>query len=255
MARFFLPFFLLVLFFPPVWGEEDLRSGQQALLVRNYPLAFSYFHHSAQKGDPAGECALGLMYENGYGVEKDYAQAKVWFERSARKGDPGGQNNLGWLYRYGKGVPRDDKTALGWFIKAAGQGLASAQLNIALMAARGEGMKKDAGLAYIWFEKAALQGDDEAQVNLGQMLSLGEGTPKDLVESYKWFSVASNHPDLSGDKRDEIHDDLEWLEKHMTGDQVREAQRRADRFKTAAEEGDLPTPAPPPDGERKAIHP
>ena len=87
------------------------------------------------------------------------------------------------------------------------------------------------------------------------MLSLGEGTPKDLVESYKWFAVASKHPDLSGDKMDEIHDDLEWLEKHMTGDQVREAQKKADRFKADSVEADLPTPTPPPNEERKAIHP
>jgi len=230
----------------PCFAEDPLLSGQKALTDHEFGTALVYFRRSAQKGDPAGQCALGLMYENGCAVEKDYAQAKTWFERSARKGDPGGQNNLGFLYHSGWGVKRDDAVAVQWFQKAAMQGLASAQMNLALMAARGEGMKKDFATAFTWFQKAGLQGDEEAQVNLGQMCSLGEGTPKDLVESYKWFSLALKHEDVDEEKTNELHDDLEWLEKRMTGGQIQEAQKKVQAFASPSGLPDTPSPTPAP---------
>jgi TPR repeat protein len=228
----------------PVYADDPLLLGQKALRDQNFDAALGYFRRSALKGDPGGQCALGLMYENGYGIEKDYTKAKLWFDRSARKGDPGGQNNLGFLYHSGLGVKRDDATAITWFTKAADQGLASAQMNLALMAARGDGMPKELNVAFTWFHRAALQGDEEAQVNLGQMCSLGDGTPKDLVESYKWFLIALKHDDLDEEKIADLHNDLEWLDKRMTGDQTHEAHKRAEMFKATSEPQEDPSPTP-----------
>ncbi len=212
-------------------AEDSLGLGQQALINRDFASALVYFRQSAKKGVPAGQCALGLMFEKGLGVKRDYAKAKLWFERSARKGDPGGQNNMGVLYHSGWGVKRDDSMAVSWFRKAARGGLGSAQMNLALMAAQGEGMERDWDEAYYWFQKAARQGDEEAQVNLGQMASLGEGTPKDLVESYKWFLLALRHDGLEAGKTAELQDEINWLKKRLSAGQISEAKKRADQFK------------------------
>jgi TPR repeat protein len=95
------------------------------------------------------------------------------------------------------------------------------------MVARGTGVPKDLAQAREWFQKAADQGDLEAQVNLAQMFSLGQGGPKDLVASYQWFTLALKRHRLDKAKLEELRDDLEWLEKRMTGAQVAEAKKKA----------------------------
>ena len=44
---------------------------------------------------------LGLMYENGLGVPKDYDEAVKWYRLAAAQGDALAQNNLGWMYDNG----------------------------------------------------------------------------------------------------------------------------------------------------------
>ena len=41
---------------------------------------------------------LGICYENGYGIAKDYPEAIYWYERAARKGHLEAMVNLGFLY-------------------------------------------------------------------------------------------------------------------------------------------------------------
>lgn len=195
-------------------SPEDRKAFQKAL-------------KEARRGAAKSMGTLGLMYEKGLGVTQDLDQAFRWLSRGAKKGDAACENNLGFLYLKGLGVKEDDDEALQWFQKAADQGLASAQSNLGLVYGRGLGVKKDYGLALSWFKKAAEQDDAEAQVNLAQMLSLGEGAPKDFVESHKWFSLALKHPSLTDGQVEELHNDIEWLEKRMTGAQVQDAQKRA----------------------------
>ena len=44
-----------------------------------------------------------------------------WFRKSAEQGHAGAQSNLGVLYDYGRGVTRDYKEAVEWFRKSAEQ--------------------------------------------------------------------------------------------------------------------------------------
>lgn len=202
-------------FTPTPQSSEDQEAFQKAL-------------KEARKGNAKAMGTLGLMYEKGVGTDPDLKSAFRWLNSGAKKGDAACQNNLGFLYLKGLGVKEEDAQALRWFQKAADQGLASAQSNLGLVYGRGLGVKKDYGLALFWFQKAAEQDDPDAQVNLAQMLSLGEGAPKDWVESYKWFSLALKHPSLTDTQVEELRNDIEWLEKRMTGDQLKEARKRAE---------------------------
>lgn len=198
----------------PVISSQDQRFFDRTLL-------------DAQKGDPAAMGILGLLYEKGAGCPKNLDKALNWLTQGAKKGDAAAENNLGFLYFQGMGVKEDDLEAFRWFKKAAVQGLASAQSNLGLMFARGAGVPKDLPTALDWFRKASDQDDLDAQVNLAQMLSLGEGGPKDLVSSYQWFLTALDHPALEGTRKEELRDDLLWLEKRLTGSQVEEAKQKA----------------------------
>jgi len=65
---------------------------------------------------------LGLMYRDGQGVSKDYAEALAWFRKAAERGHPQAQFNLGNMYLKGQGVKPDRVEAKKWFTKAADRG-------------------------------------------------------------------------------------------------------------------------------------
>jgi TPR repeat protein len=225
---FFFAFFLLA---PLTHATEFTDETQTTLKGGDSVQYFKDCYRAAQKGDSKAQNTLGLLYQKGVGTSKNYPEALKWFQKSARNGNPEGQNNLGFLHFKGIGVKQDNKEALKWFQKSADQGLASAQGNVGLVYGQGLGVKKDYAKALEYFKKAAEQDDPDSQVNLGVLYSLGEGTAKDYVESHKWFSLALRHESLTNDQVEELHGDIEWLEKHMTGKQMDEAKKRETAWK------------------------
>jgi TPR repeat protein len=75
------------------------------------------------------------MYERGWGVVKDEAQAVAWYRKAAAQGNVNAQYNLGVMYAQGRGVAKDKAQAVDWFRKAADQGDASALDALNLMSA------------------------------------------------------------------------------------------------------------------------
>jgi TPR repeat protein len=63
---------------------------------------------------------LGLMYDNGEGVTRHYAEAAKWIRKAAELGLAEAQYDLGAVYFRGQGVPRD--SAYMWFSLAATHG-------------------------------------------------------------------------------------------------------------------------------------
>ncbi len=101
------------------------------------------------------------------------------------------QFNLGVMYDNGRGVEEDDVQAFRWFSLAADQGHASAQYNLGTMYADGEGIEANADMAVQWYRRSAEHGHAPAQFNLGAMYVNGEGVPEDYVEGYAWIRLAS----------------------------------------------------------------
>lgn len=225
---FFL-FFLL----SPLWGQDLLNPSTVVPPSQEDLDQFNSTLLKAKRGDAKAMGILGLMYEKGLSCARDQGKGIKWLKKGAQKGDAAAQNNLGFAYLNGWGVKEDDTEALKWFQKAAAQGLASAQTNLGLLYGRGLGVSKDYAKALSWFKLAAEQDDPDAQVNLAQMLSLGEGAKKDYIESYKWFCLALRDHNLKDEQVADLRDDIEWLEKHMKGDEIKEAQARADNWKPA----------------------
>ena len=130
-----------------------------------------------------------MLYVEGSGVERDYAQAVAWHRRAAERGLPEAQASLGFMYCQGRGVAQDD------------------------------------GQAVYWYRKAAERGDAWALGSLGCMCVMGKCVPQDYVEAHKWFSVAAAH--ATGENQQEYgHARLE-IEKQMSAAEIAEAERRA----------------------------
>ena len=144
---------------------------------------------------------IGVMYEKGQGVTKDYAEALKWFRKAAEQGHANGQNNLGFMYEMGYGVTKDYAEALKWFRKAAEQGYARGQCNLGYMYDMGYGVTQDYAEAVKWYRKAAEQGNAIAQYNLGQNYRLGRGVSVDLTQAKYWYEKAAEQGDEDAKER------------------------------------------------------
>lgn len=228
MKHFMILAFMSFLLFPSLLSAQDFGDAvQTAIAEKDYTKAFESAQTDAQRGNAKAQGDLGLMYEKGLGIDQDDKKAVYWLTKAARKGDADSENNLGFMFFQGKGVIQDYAQALQWFQKAADQGLASAQSNLGLLYGAGLGVPKDYVKALSFYQKAADQDDLDSQVNLGMMYSLGEGTAQNYGMSYFWFYRALQHAFTDQDKKDEIRDDIQWLEKHMNEKEVGTAKTRA----------------------------
>jgi TPR repeat protein len=84
-----------------------------------------------------GTSACNLSQVRQSRVARSFAVERI--RKAADQGDAGAQNNLGLMYQVGHGVPRDYAEALKWYRLAAEQGAATAQTALGLMYQCGHG--------------------------------------------------------------------------------------------------------------------
>ena len=115
------------------------------------------------------------LYNRGYQYKKnnDYQKAFYWYEKAAEQGHTEAQHAVGWLYENGKGVERNYEKAVYWYQKAAEQGLARSMYGIGNCYYNG---KKDYKKAFYWYQKAAEHGLQEALYFLAVCYEYGLGT-------------------------------------------------------------------------------
>jgi TPR repeat protein len=75
----------------------------------------------AEQGDAKAQFALGTMYRDGQGVDRDYAEALRWWGEAAEQGLVDAQYALGNAYSGGTGVKRDNVLSYMWYDIAATQ--------------------------------------------------------------------------------------------------------------------------------------
>jgi len=96
-------------------ANQDHPKAQTAmglLAIRNHTPprfneALSWFEKAVAHGDPVAQCRLGMLYETGRGVPRNYEQAAHWYKKAVRQGNLLAHNKLGFLYYNGQGVPQD----------------------------------------------------------------------------------------------------------------------------------------------------
>jgi hypothetical protein len=169
-----------------------MREGVAAYNAGRFDLALDEFTAAANQGSAEAQVSLGVMYENGQGVLRDYEKALMWYRKAADQGHFGAQNNIGLMYAAGRGVPKNAGQAQEWFSKAAEQGFAPAQNNLAELYTSGAvGGKKDYAKALEWNRKAAGQGFAIAHSDLGVMYENAQGVPKNLFVAYTYYTIAA----------------------------------------------------------------
>ncbi len=153
MRRLFLTAcFFSVAFAAPSWA--GFQEGWNAYYRGDYATALKELQPIAQKGHPAAQINLGIMYEEGQGVPQDYAEALKWYRRAVRQDYAEGQFRLGGMYAAGKGVPQNTAEAVKWYRQAAAQRDTEAMQVLGIIHFKGQGVAKDPIQAFMWYELA-----------------------------------------------------------------------------------------------------
>ena len=129
--------------------------------------------------EPDGMYALGVMFDEGLGVEIDERRAFEWYHRAAGLGHVESMNRLGILYLQGRGVPPSTSAARSWFRLAAAKGSLTAINNIALLYFYGLGVHQSYSRAAKLIRMSAKRGNADAQNKLGVMYESGVGVACD----------------------------------------------------------------------------
>lgn len=111
--------------------------------------------------------------------ENQYRAAMPLLLRAAKMGHPRAQAMLGIIYQDGDGVQPNDRTAAYWFGLAAAQGHRAAEYELGAMYEAGEGgLPQNQQKANELYSKSANQGFDKAFTSLGLNYELGDGLPR-----------------------------------------------------------------------------
>ncbi len=197
----------------PVAGATPVPDSAAAV-------AAGAFREKAEKGDATAQHDLGVLYADGRGVARDYAEAARWFRRSASAGVANAQFNLAVLTERGLGVTRDAAEAARLYRLAAEQGHAGAQYNLGIVLAEGRGVAQDYAEAGTWFRRAADQGFAKAAYNLGVVHERGLAGAVDDVEAYRWYARALEAGD--GDAKER----MELIAKRLPPQDLNQARQR-----------------------------
>ena len=193
-------------------GAESMAflEGRDAYEAGDYATAIAKFTPLVEAGHTSAQCALGMMYAAGRGVDLNWEKAVELFHPAAEAGIPEAQFNLALAYAKGDGVLQDGCIAYVWAALAAAQNfgdapnmrdafadnmppekLAEAQYSLGWMYANGKGVPRDDAEAVRWYRLAAEAGDAIAQHNLALKYKNGGGVPQDYAEAVRWFSLAA----------------------------------------------------------------
>ena len=88
----------------PPTGDDQPPSEERVALIRE----------GAEKGHVDSMFLMGVLYRDGWGVDKDGEQAALWFNLAARQGDGSSAFCLSVMYLYGEGIEQDRVVANVW---------------------------------------------------------------------------------------------------------------------------------------------
>ena len=177
-------------------GHLGCINSRRALKDQEYKVELKTVEPAAQSGEAIAQNRLAEMYEFGYGVSRDAAQAISWYRKAADQGLVAAQHNIGRAYNFGTGVTQDFNQAEKWYRKAAEQGHMDAMFFLGALYSNEHG--SDAGqhtniTAYAWLQNALELGNPTAsaiQSRIVMKLSESElEQAKSLAAEYKELYV------------------------------------------------------------------
>ena len=152
----------------------DVAEGIGFLETGDVASAAAEFQAAYEGGDGDGAFYLGRMFEIGAGTDADPGRAANLYAAGVERGSVLAMNRLGVLYQEGTVLLRDYAEASRLFCQAAEAGDANGQFNCGLAQFNGQGTERNVEQAIANWEAAAEQDNIAAQNFLGQLWLNGD---------------------------------------------------------------------------------
>jgi TPR repeat protein len=147
---------------------------------------------SAEKGYAPAMMNLGLLFEGGKYVRKNYNEAIHWFGQAAALGDAEAQLQLGGCYSYGLGTTPNYSMAAKYYRLSAEQTNFVAMKSLGYLLLNGYGVETNEDEAKYWFLRAANEGGNRrAMYDLGALYSQKYPDTNAMIESFKWMKKSA----------------------------------------------------------------
>lgn len=202
--------------------DRDLDRAIFQLNRGEFKAAITEFEPLVAEGYSPAQYQMALIYQKGYGVQKNQQKAFDLFSLAAAQNYPEALFSLANMYTEGKHVKKDLKTAFALTEKAASKELAAAQFNLGVMYFNGDGVAQNYLKASRSYRNAADQNYALAQFNLALMYFEGQGVPKSNKQSYIWNIIAYKNGYVLAKKS------LEMDERNLGTEQIKSAREEAD---------------------------
>lgn len=150
---------------------------------------YDMYISDAEAGDVESMVQIGISFEEGSGVTKDFYRAYEWYKIAASKGSSSAYYRLGRFYEYGYAVEQDRDSAQEWYFSSAATGYSPA---IEKMIDYYEDSPED---QMLWIEKGIAANDPYANYRYGLLVELED---KDLAIEFFKKTSDSQIPKIRG---------------------------------------------------------
>ena len=185
--------------------NTDYAEGLRLFYLQKYDEALPILQRAAEAGDAQAQHFLAMMYENGNGVERDFAKAAYWYGKTAEAGDREAQLTYAMIRALGKGVEADIADACHWATLSLHSGNDKARQTLQIIRVQAKDAAAEATAAFTeaqrggdlqealrQMERAAECGSVNAQFALFQLLYEGqEDVPEDKAAALLWLRDAA----------------------------------------------------------------
>ena len=180
---------------------------------------------SAKKGYAPAQYDFGMLLMDGVDAPQNYEKGIYWLTEAAKKDNQKAQNKLAHCFYNGTGVDVNMNSAYGWWRRAAeplngASPSAEALMNCGICNMTGKGAEKDNSRAEDYLLRASKLGLPHAQFCLG-IFYKDHGIK---IKSYAWLNIAATG------KHNNAINEKNQLEKKMSPNEVREAQKLAEKI-------------------------
>ena len=185
--------------------ENGLLDGKP-----DYKNALKWYHRAALMGDNTGLFNYANMLHNGYGVRRDRETALVIFRKLAERGFKPAPFYIGLYYEKGYVVEKDYATALRFYQLGASANDPYCYNQLGRMYSLGLGLpKKEEAMGFFYYEQAAKLGDVMGLSNMAYAYEVGQGVEQDLVKAIELYQRAADAGEENAIKSlKRIHDEL-----------------------------------------------
>lgn len=137
----------------------------------DYERALKLYRKAADSGNAWAINNIGVMYQEGQGVEQSHEKAREYFIKAADGKNYFGYHNLAIQHFKGYGVPVDQQEAFKWLKKCMAEGITACNRDMFEIFHFGYyGVRRNIGDAVHYLELAAGEGDPRAQWQMAKEL-------------------------------------------------------------------------------------